>query len=130
VAIIGAAVGAALAYGYRKVRLKPQQRLNREAHEAFERVDAELQATLAKIRALALEDEQRREFEDAQRQWEAYRDAQASFDAVEVKGGTLWPLLFYSTMEELTRERLEALQNKYKYLAEYHSAPLMSGSAT
>jgi hypothetical protein len=121
VGVIGAGVGSVLAYVYRKARFK-QQRLNRTALAAYELVEEELQALLVQIRNLALEDEQRHEFEEAQGYWERFRDAQA-FDAAEVKGGTLWPLLFFTTMEELTRERLESLRKSYNYLAEYHIPP-------
>jgi uncharacterized protein YecT (DUF1311 family) len=50
-------------------------------------------------------------FEDAQENWEKYCTAWAEFDAMEVKGGTMWPTVRAGSEEALVRQRISELRS-------------------
>lgn len=47
---------------------------------------------------------------DAQRSWIVYRDKSAEFEASEVEGGTMHPLLYLSALVAMTEKRLTELK--------------------
>ncbi len=51
---------------------------------------------------------------DAQRKWLAWRDAQAEFDAHQLRGGKLWQMELDGSTAGLTEERTIRLQEDYK----------------
>ncbi len=48
---------------------------------------------------------------DTQRAWLKYRDAQCAFERGQFEGGTIAPLIYYSCMKQLTKERTERIKN-------------------
>lgn len=47
---------------------------------------------------------------DAQRAWISFRDQACEAESLLARGGTMQPLLFYSCLERLTRQRTEDLR--------------------
>ena len=78
---------------------------NREAadaalNEAYRRIVARLgtdTATLGQLR-------------EAQRAWIAFRDAECTFAASGVEGGSIYPMILLGCRETMTRERISALR--------------------
>lgn len=50
-------------------------------------------------------------FDEAQNTWEKYCTAWAEFEAMEVKGGTMWPTVRDKTEERLVRNRISELRS-------------------
>lgn len=88
-----------------------QQEQNRQARESFAHADAELNAVYKRV--MAKQDaEGKKKLVAAQRAWVVFRDAQARFDADEMRGGSAEPLLYYGSRARLTRERTAVLKKK------------------
>ena len=86
-----------------------QHEMNQEAAEDFEKADTALNAVYKKF-IKTLDEEGEKKLIAAQRAWIAFRDAQATFEADEARGGSMAPLLLHSTKRELTEERTKVLQ--------------------
>jgi uncharacterized protein YecT (DUF1311 family) len=84
----------------------PQSDMNAQAGEAAAAADKQLVGLVQRIR----EETQREDFDKAQAAWEAYRAAEADFRTDWESGGSIRPLLHASAMEDLTRERMRALE--------------------
>jgi uncharacterized protein YecT (DUF1311 family) len=89
-----------------------QAELNREAAAEFERADAELNDLYKRVLAGAAEvdDERKQKLIKAQRAWPAFRDAEAEFEADEVRGGTAYSMEYNGARTNLTEERVKALR--------------------
>ena len=83
--------------------------MNRQAQEAWRKADSELnrvyQALLPRLSAPV-----REKLVEAQLAWIKFRDAEARARAWECEGGSLYPLLYYSSLERTTRERTRELE--------------------
>ena len=65
------------------------------------------------VRELAeipVDEERQRKLVKAQRAWLAYRDAEADFEADEVRGGTAYSMEYNGARTNLTNERVKALR--------------------
>jgi uncharacterized protein YecT (DUF1311 family) len=89
-----------------------QVELNREAAVSFERADAQLNDIYKKVlsAAAAVDEERQRRLIKAQRAWLAYRDAEADFEADEVRGGTAYSMEYNGARTNLTNERVKVLR--------------------
>jgi uncharacterized protein YecT (DUF1311 family) len=85
-----------------------QTELNDQAKDAFLKADKTLSATLTTLKG-TLTDEQRIKVEKAQGAWQTYRDACAESEASQYSGGSIWPMVYYSSLEELTKARTARL---------------------
>jgi len=98
---VTAIADAAIAHGDRGLT---QAELNELAHARWLRADSELRETVRKWRA-ELPPSRQPLLDEAQRAWESFRDAQASFAASSFEGGTIVPTIFSLARETLTRQR-------------------------
>ena len=80
----------------------------------FERADAELHKTYDALLARLPDAESKKKLEDSQRAWIAFRDAEASFAADQVRGGSAAPVLRYTSMTESTEQRIKQLKNAFR----------------
>jgi uncharacterized protein YecT (DUF1311 family) len=89
-----------------------QVELNREAAAEFERADAQLNDIYKRVLASAgaVDDERKQKLIKAQRAWILFRDAEAEFEADEVRGGTAYSMEYNGARTKLTEERVKALQ--------------------
>lgn len=74
-----------------------------EARQVMTQVVTELRARLS-VDDLAA-------FDEAQSIWEKYCTAWAEFEAIEVKGGTMWPTVRAGSEEALVRDRISKLRS-------------------
>jgi len=87
-----------------------QHEMNQTAAANYEKADAELNRAYKKLMA-DLDQEAQAKLKTAQRAWIAFRDAQAEFDAdAEARGGSMYPLIYYTALERFTRERIKQLK--------------------
>ncbi|GBH23304.1 lysozyme inhibitor LprI family protein [Burkholderia vietnamiensis] len=81
------------------------------ADRAYKKSDAELnrtyQAVTARLRdARPLADK----LVSAQRAWIAYRDAECSFSSANAEGGSVYPMVVSTCLDDLTKTRTETLK--------------------
>jgi len=88
-----------------------QSEMNAQARAEFERADAELSKTYKALLARLSDAESKKKLEESQRAWIAFRDAEASFAADQVRGGSAAPVLRYMSMTESTEQRIKQLKN-------------------
>ena len=86
-----------------------QQAMNRCAGEAYQRADAALNATYSNVLRVHDDREGRRLLRDAQRAWIKYRDGHCTLEALDSRGGSIWPLINSGCLAELTRQRTKEL---------------------
>jgi uncharacterized protein YecT (DUF1311 family) len=91
---------------------QPQIELNREAAAEFEKADAHLNDIYKRALASAAAVDKVREQKliKSQRAWLLYRDAEAEFEADEVRGGTAYSMVYNGARTNLTEERVKTLR--------------------
>ena len=89
-----------------------QAELNREAAATFERADAQLNDIYKRVLASAatVDEERQRKLIKAQRARLVYRDAEAEFEADELRGGTAYSMEYNGARTNLTDERVKELR--------------------
>ncbi|QDL99779.1 DUF1311 domain-containing protein [Rhodopseudomonas palustris] len=87
---------------------RSQMTMNITAGERLELAMRELEELLASIRPMEQSDASK--FDAAQKAWEVFADADASFHAAEVEGGSMYPMVWAMQKEERVRERTAALR--------------------
>jgi uncharacterized protein YecT (DUF1311 family) len=91
------------------VRAQSQHEMNQEAEDGYRQADAELnrvyRALLPRLPA-AVQDK----LIDAQLAWIKFRDAEAEAHAWEFEGGSMYPFLYYASLEHTTKERTRDLR--------------------
>jgi uncharacterized protein YecT (DUF1311 family) len=88
-----------------------QSEMNAQARAEFERADAELNKTYKTLLARLPDAESKQKLQDSQRAWIAFRDAEASFAADQVRGGSAAPVVRYTSMTESTEQRIKQLKS-------------------
>ena len=88
-----------------------QAELNREAAATFQRADARLNDIYRRVlaSAAAVDDERKQKLIKAQRAWVVFRDAEAEFEADNLRGGTAYSMEYDGVRTNLTEERVKAL---------------------
>ena len=90
-----------------------QSQMNAQARAEFERTDAELNKTYKALLARIPDAESRQKLQDSQRAWIGFRDAEASFAADQVRGGSAAPVVRYTTMTESTEQRIKQSKKRF-----------------
>ena len=90
-----------------------QPEMNAQARRDFERADAKLNKTYNALLARLPDAESKQKLQDSERAWIAFRDAEVSFVADQMRGGTGAPVLRYTTMTEITEQRIKQLKSDY-----------------
>ncbi len=90
-------------------RAQTQHEMNQEAEDGFRQADAELNRV---YRALLprLPTAIQGKLIDAQLAWIKFRDAEAEAHAWEFEGGSMYPFLYYASLEHTTKERTRDLR--------------------
>jgi uncharacterized protein YecT (DUF1311 family) len=86
-----------------------QQEMNRCAAEEYKKADAELNKVYQQLLP-KLEAAHKEKLKLAQRAWLTFRDAHCEYEAFIFDGGTMQPLIQYSCLEAMTRERTKQLR--------------------
>lgn len=89
-----------------------QVEMNRQAREAYDQADAEMTVLYRKVMSSLSSPDDRAILLEAQRAWIKYKEAHCKGLANFYEGGSIQPLIRYSCLEGLTRERIAQL-NKY-----------------
>jgi len=102
-----------------------QSEMNASAHETLRKKESELNEVLSAIKAGISAEAGGSDgkgwlecFEEAQKQWLAYRNVQAEFDAYSSRGGTIHATLWASEATRLTKVRLTELRGWLKHKSE------------
>lgn len=53
-------------------------------------------------------------FDKATKQWEAYRESKAEFDASVVEGGSMYPLVYTFSLTATTKEKIESINKEFE----------------
>lgn len=86
-----------------------QQEMNRCAADEYKKADAELNRVYQQLLP-KLEAAHKEKLKVAQRAWLGFRDAHCDYEAFIFDGGTMQPLIQYSCLETVTRERTKQLR--------------------
>lgn len=89
--------------------LMAQNDMNRCAADEYKKADAELNKVYQQL-VPKLEGEHKEKLKVAQRAWVAFRDAHCEYEAFAFDGGSMQPLIRYSCLEAVTRERTKQLR--------------------
>ena len=81
--------------------------------DRLEIADNKMNAAYQKLLGI-LDNEDKAVLREAQRKWVAWRDAQAQFDAHQLKGGKLWQMELSGSKAGLTERRTTELQENYE----------------
>jgi len=96
-----------------------QMEMNFCAKQGYEKVQIKLDSILIKIKIVI--EEMQKDYQDenqltgkdllslfidSQKEWEEYRRTAAGFNRAVYQGGSIQPLIYYSVMQKLTRERI------------------------
>jgi len=89
-----------------------QIELTRQAAAEFEKADAQLNDIYKKAlaSAAAVDEERKQKLIKAQRAWLLYRDAEAEYEADELRGGSAYSMDYNGARTTLTEERVKTLK--------------------
>ena len=89
-----------------------QIELTRQAAAEFEKADAQLNDIYKKAlaNAAAVDEERKQKLIKAQRAWLLYRDAEAAYEADDLRGGTAYSMEYNGARTTLTEERVKTLK--------------------
>lgn len=88
--------------------------MNAQARAEFERADAQLTKTYESLLDTLPDAESKRKLQESQRAWVAFLEAEAAFAADEVRGGSMASTVRYSTMTEITEQRIKQLKTDFR----------------
>lgn len=92
-----------------------QATMNQCAAQQNQAADGELNTLYQKITArLKGSPDSKKALINAQRAWLAFRDAECSFSASAVKGGSVYPLVYGNCLTDLTKSRVETFKTYLK----------------
>jgi uncharacterized protein YecT (DUF1311 family) len=90
-------------------KFQTQYEMNQEAETEFQKTDKQLQKICGEIRS-TLDAEGRKKFDVAQSAWINYRKAEAESYADLYRGGSIWPLIYATSLTDSTENRIKELQ--------------------
>jgi|SRR5438105_14505006 len=94
-------------------RAQTQSAMNAQSRAKLERADTKLTKTYQALLARLPATERKRKLQESQRAWIAFRDAEASFAADQVRGGTAARSLRFTRMTECTQLRIKQLKSDF-----------------
>lgn len=95
-----------------------QTDMNIASAKDYDRSRKEQELVIAKILPM-LTDELKDSFNNAQAQWEAYRDAWAEHEADHYRGGSIYPTIYNGVGQSVTKKRTEELLSFLEMLSHY-----------
>jgi uncharacterized protein YecT (DUF1311 family) len=90
-----------------------QNAMNAQARTDFEHADATLNKTYKALLGRLPDAESKRKLQESQRAWIAFRDAEASFAADQLRGGSAAAVIRYTSMQQSTEQRIKQLQSDF-----------------
>jgi len=94
-----------------------QSQMNRDAQDRYKKSDAELNNVYKQL-IYRVAKEQKDALIDAQLAWIKFRDANSACWASPNKGGSIYPLIYYGRMKEMTEARTAELRELMKELGD------------
>lgn len=94
-----------------------QSQMNRDAQDSYKKSDAELNKVYKQLIS-NISKEQKDALIDAQLAWIKFRDANSACWASPNKGGSIYPLIYYGRMKEMTEARTAELRELMKELGD------------
>lgn len=95
-----------------------QTDMNIQAYDEFERFENDLSALISTIKEVKSEnsdfDLNAKLFDKTIEEWKIYRNTKAALAASVVEGGTMYPLLYASSLTATTKEKIESLKNEFE----------------
>lgn len=95
-----------------------QTDMNIQASDEFERFENDLSVLISTIKEAKKEnsdfDLNVELFDKTIEQWKIYRKTKAELVASHVEGGTMYPLLYASSLTATTKEKIESLKNEFE----------------
>lgn len=96
-----------------------QSEMNIQASDDFDSVENELSELILLIKKAKASDTDMdylnvELFDKTINQWKDYRKTKAEFEASIVKGGSMYPLLYASSLTKTTKEKIESLKSDYE----------------
>lgn len=95
-----------------------QTDMNIQASDEFEKFENDLSVLISTIKEAKNEnsdfDLNVGLFDKTIEQWKIYRKTKAESDASVVEGGTMYPLLYASSLTNTTKEKIESLKNEFE----------------
>jgi uncharacterized protein YecT (DUF1311 family) len=96
------------------VHAQTESGINAQAHAEFERANVALTKAYEELLNRLPDTESRRKLVKSQHAWLAFRDAEASFAADQVRGGAAAAAVRYASMKELTERRIKQLESAFR----------------
>lgn len=90
-----------------------QAEMNNQAKLAHQRADQEMTKVYKTVMNSLISQNEKNQLLEVQRAWIKYKEAHCKALANQYQGGSIYPLILYSCLEEITIERKKQLQ---KYL--------------
>jgi len=87
-----------------------QQEMNSQAKNAHNKADLEMAKIYRSLMSSLSSQNDKNLLLDAQRAWIKYKESHCKSLANQYQGGSMYPLVLYSCLEELTIERKKQLQ--------------------
>jgi hypothetical protein len=95
-----------------------QADMNIQASDEFEKFENDLSVLILTIKEAKNEnldfDLNVELFDKTMQQWEVYRKSKAEFDASIMEDGSMYPLLYASSLTATTKEKIESLKNEFE----------------
>lgn len=95
-----------------------QTDMNIQASDEFEKFENDLSVLISTIKETKSEnsdfDINVKLFDKTMVQWKIYRKSKAELDASIVEGGSMYPLLYASSLTTTTKEKIESLKNEFE----------------
>ncbi len=98
-----------------------QSEMNKFAINEFTKIDSELNDLITQIKSISKKSDHITLFfnddlfDESIEHWKKYREFRAKNHANLVKGGTMYPTLYYPSLSHTTKEKIESLKREYYY---------------
>jgi uncharacterized protein YecT (DUF1311 family) len=102
--------------------------MNKTAYDSYHKADIELNKIYKELFEL-LDGPEKNALIAAQKAWISFRDAHCAFEAEEVAGGSMQPMVRAACLEERTLARIEDLKGRYKEPEKLGQAVMQAGRA-
>lgn len=111
--------GGAAVLGAESDKIETQGDMNEIAKQEFDKTDKELNE-LYNIIVKYLDDENNKRLKSAEKAWIKYRDAHCDAATFDSKGGSIFYMVKYSCLKEITEQRISVLKTTYREQLHIH----------
>lgn len=92
-----------------------QTDMNVHASEAFMEKDKQLETIYEAImNEPSIDDITKSLIRESMRKWKDYREAKANADSEFVKGGTIYPVMYYGSLRQITEDKIQSLMADFE----------------